>query len=79
MAKKDILQRLLGELENKYQATKKEEAEALHNAFAEAIGEHKPDIQTLLFVLEMLRFECLSAKFGEIFASGRPPLEIKVE
>ncbi len=80
MARKDTIQKLAEELELKYQAVKKTEAETLHNAIGEVIAEHKPDAQTLLFVLEMVRFECLSQKFGELFMQGgRPPLDISAE
>jgi len=80
MPRKEIIQKLAEELELKYQAAKKTEAEALHNAIGNVISEHKPDAQTLLFVLEMVRFECLSQKFGEIFIEGsKQPLDIKAE
>jgi hypothetical protein len=80
MARKETIQKLAEELELKYQAVRKTEAEALHNAIGDVIAEHKPDAQTLLFVLEMVRFECLSQKFGELFLQGgKPPLDIKAE
>ncbi len=80
MGRKETIQKLAEELELKYQAAKKVEAEALHNAIADVIAQSKPDAQTLLFVLEMVRFECLSQKYGELFIQGgRPPLDIKVE
>ena len=80
MPKKDIAQELLKDLESKYQATKKGEAESLHNDIGQIIDQHKPDAQTLLFVLEMVRYECLSQKFGELFIKGgRAPLDIKAE
>jgi hypothetical protein len=80
MGRKETIQKLAEELELKYQAAKKVETEALHNAIAEVIAQNKPDAQTLLFVLEMVRFECLSQKFGELFVQGgRPPLDIKAE
>ena len=78
MVKKDIAEKLLQELEAKYQIAKKAEVEALNNALAEVIDNHKPDIQTLLYVLEMIKFEALSQKYGELFIKGgKPPLEIK--
>jgi len=80
MPRKEIMQKLAEELELKYQVAKKAEAETLHNAIAEVITQHNPDAQTLLYVLEMVRFECLSQKFGELFIqSGKPPLNIKAE
>jgi TorA maturation chaperone TorD len=80
MPKKDVLAQLLAELETKYQSAKKKEAEELHNAIADVITAHTPDAQTLLYVLEMIRFETLSQKFGELFiGKGTPPLDIKAE
>jgi len=80
MPKRDILAQLLAELENRYQVIRKKEAEELHNAIADVISNYKPDAQTLLFVLEMIRFETLSQKFGELFiGKGTPPLDIKAE
>ena len=80
MGRKETIQKLAEELELIYQAAKKVESEALHNAIADVIAQSKPDAQTLLFVLEMVRFECLSQKYGELFIQGgKPPLNIKVE
>ena len=78
MVKKDMMQALIGEFEGRYYAAKKGEAETLHNALSATIGEHKPDVQILLFVLEMLKFECMTHMFGKLFMEGgRPPLDIK--
>ena len=78
MAKKSVAQALVEELEAKYQAVKHGEAEILHNSIVAAIGEHRPDAQTLLFVLEMVKFETLTSKFSELFMQGgRAPMDIK--
>ena len=78
MAKKSLAQALVDELETKYQASKRAEAELLHNSIVATIAEHRPDAQTLLFVLEMVKFETLTSKFSELFMQGgRPPMDIK--
>jgi len=59
-------------IEKEYLAEKKVEAEKLHNAIAEVIQEHNPDTQTLLFSLEMIRYEFISAKAKELFGTEGP-------
>ena len=54
-------------LEKAYEEEKAQEAEGLHNDLAAIISEQKPHIQTVLFVLEMLKFELLNEKHGELF------------
>lgn len=68
-------------LEEEYAVQKKRETENLHNTLAEAIAEQKPSIETLLFVLEMLKFEALQGKYNQLFVnlSDRPPTELKAD
>jgi len=66
MARKD---RLLADLEKAYEGARAEEAEELHNAIVDVIGEHKASIQNALFVLELIRFELLRAKYQEIMGA----------
>ncbi|GAH04033.1 unnamed protein product, partial [marine sediment metagenome] len=63
MAKKEDL--LLG-FEKAYEQAKAKEAELLHNAFVEVMQEQKASIQNTLYVLELIRFELLEAKYKEI-------------
>ena len=76
MAKRSlsIAERLLGhmgdELEQEYRRERREAAETLHNRFAEAIGELRPSVETLLYVLDMMRFDILSQRNAETFGPG---------
>jgi hypothetical protein len=42
------------------------DAERLHNAFASVIGDLQPSVETLTYVLAMLQYEVLTAKFTEL-------------
>ena len=57
---------LAKKLEQAFQAEKDKECEALHNAFVDVIHEHKASLQNVLFVLELVRFELMEAKYKEI-------------
>ncbi len=79
-----ILERVRKEfdrLEEEYAKQKQQEAENLHNSLAEAIAGHRPSIETLLFVLEMLRFEALQDRYYDLFArpSDKPPASMTIE
>ena len=71
-----IAEELLERFESEWEERKKKEAEELHNALAEVISEHQADIYTLLFVLEMLKFEVLQDKYAKLFG-GRVELSEK--
>ena len=71
-----IAEELLERFESEWEERKKNEAEELHNALAEVISEHQADIYTLLFVLEMLKFEALQDKYTKLFG-GRVELSEK--
>jgi len=76
MAKKD---RLLASLEKAYEKARTEEAEELHNALVEVIQEHGGSIQNILFVLDIIRFSLMEAKYKEIMGvvklTEKPPLK----
>lgn len=68
---------LLEQFEKTYREEKQKEAEELHNALVAVLSEHKAEIQTVLYVLEMVKFELLEDKFKQLFASAPKPGEIR--
>jgi len=54
------------ELEEQYVEEKAKECEDLHNALADVLAAKKATIQNALFVLEILRFQLLRAKYEEL-------------
>jgi signal transduction histidine kinase len=63
MKTKDLLEKF----EKDYREEKKKEAEELHNAVAQVLADHRAEVQTVLYVLEMLRFEILKEKYEQLF------------
>jgi len=61
------------ELEKEYNEEKAKECEALHNDIADVIAKHKATVQNVLFVLEMVRFELLRAKYEQLMGSAIVP------
>ena len=53
MKTKDLLERF----EKDYREEKRKEAEKLHNAIAQVLVDNKAEIQAVLYVLEMLKFD----------------------
>jgi len=76
MAKKDTL---LSALEKTYETEKAKETEELHNALVEVIHEQKTSIYSTLFVLDLIRFELMEAKYKEIMGvvklTDKPPIK----
>jgi len=76
MAKKDAL---FASLERAYEEARTKEAEELHNAMVEVIHEHKASMQNTLFVLDIIRFELMEAKYKEIMGvvklTDKPPIK----
>jgi hypothetical protein len=64
---------LLEKFEKDYREEKRKEAEELHNAVAEVLAEHRAEVQTVLYVLEMLRFEVLKEKYQQLFGGKDEP------
>ena len=79
MAKKEAL---FASLEKAYEEARNQEAEELHNALVEVIQEQKASIQNCLFVLDLIRFELMEAKYKEIMGvvklTDKPPVK-KIE
>ena len=68
---------LLEQFENTYRQEKQKEAENLHNALVAVLSEHKAEIQTVLYVLDMVKFELLEDKFKQLFFAEPKPGEMR--
>ena len=68
---------LLKQFEKTYREEKQKEAEALHNALVVVLSENKAEIQTVLYVLDMIRFELLDDKFKQLFTAEPAPGEVR--
>ena len=69
---------LLQQFEKTYREEKQKEAEVLHNALVAVLSEHQAEIQTVVYVLDMIRFELLEDKFKQLFAAEPKPGEIRL-
>ena len=73
---------LLASLEKAYNEEKQKEINELHNAIVETINQYKPSLENVLFVLELVRFSLMEAKYKEILGvvklSDKPPIK-KIE
>lgn len=67
------IEKLVKGLEKTYNEEKIRECEELHNALAEVIASKKATVQNTLFVLELIRFELLRAKYEELMGSAQVP------
>lgn len=67
------IKRMAKTLEKAYAAEKAKECEELHNAIAEILAEKKATIQNTLYVLEMIRFELLRAKYEQLMGHAIVP------
>lgn len=75
-----VLNRIFGDtekiiegFERKYDEEKAKECEELHNAIADVLAARKATVQNTLFVLELIRFELLRAKYEELMGSAIVP------
>ena len=57
---------LLAALEKTYSEAKAKEINELHNALVDTMNEHKPSPENALYVLDVIRFEIMEAKYKEI-------------
>lgn len=66
-------------LQEAYTKERAQDANALHNALVEVIHEHKAAVYDTLFVLDLIRFELMQAKYREIMGvvklTETPPLK----
>lgn len=71
-------QDLLTSFQKAYEDARKQECEELHNAIATVMAEQKASVQNALFVLDIIRFELMEAKYKEIMGivqlSDKPPI-----
>ena len=63
MAKSETL---LASLEKTYAEAKAKEINELHNALVDTMNEYKPSPENAIFVLDVIRFEIMEAKYKEI-------------
>ena len=79
MAKSDVL---IASLEKAYNEEKAKEINELHNAIVDVLNLHKPSIENTLFVLDIVRFTLMEAKYKEILGTvkltDKPPIK-KIE
>ena len=68
---------LLEQFEKTYREEKQKEAEELHNALVAVLSEHKAEIQTVLYVFEMIKFELLEERYRQLFTPEPKPGEIR--
>ena len=76
MAKKEDL---LASLQRVYEADKAKEVEELHNAFVEVLNQQGAATENVLYVLDIVRFELMEAKYKEIMGvvklTDKPPIK----
>lgn len=58
---------LVTKIEKEYREEKKIEAQKIHDDLAAVIQGYNTDTQTILFVIEMIRYELIDSKAAEIF------------
>ena len=66
-----FLKRFLERVRNEWEAEKKREAEELHNRIADVLAEVRPSKFTLLYVIELIRFEVLKQEYEKIFSDRK--------
>ena len=70
---------LLSSLQKVYEANKAKEVEELHNAIVEVLNEQGAATENALYVLDIVRFELMEAKYKEIMGvvklSDKPPVK----
>ena len=62
-------EKVVKKLEKAYAEEKDKECEDLHNSLAEVISTKKATVQNTLYVLELLKFELLRAKYEQIIGN----------
>lgn len=76
---KSVLTKAERELEAEYARSRAKAAERLHEAFAEVIREQEADVQTVLYVLELIRFQVLFGKYQQLFGKVNAPADLPPE
>jgi hypothetical protein len=62
------IQRAAEQMESEYRAARAGDAERLYDAFAGVIEEQRPNVEVLLFVLEIIRHGLIQQKTRDLFA-----------
>jgi len=60
-------------LEKSYNELKNKECEELHNAIADVLAEKQATVQNTLYVLKMIEFELLRAKYEQLMGNATVP------
>ena len=68
------LEQVAKSLEKTYAEEKEKECEELHNAIAGVLAEKKATVQNALYVIDLIRFELLRAKYEELMGHAIVPL-----
>lgn len=61
--------KLLEKFEADYKEAKNKECEDLHNAIADVLAQKKATVQNILFVIKLIEFELLRAKYEELLGN----------
>jgi hypothetical protein len=69
----DEYEKIVKKLEKAYAEEKEKECEELHNAIADVLSAKRATIQNTLYVLELLKFELLRAKYEQIMGNAVLP------
>jgi len=67
------VKKLIEQFERTYSEEKNKECQELHDAIAEILAQKKASIQNTLFVLEIVKFELLRAKYEQILGHAEVP------
>lgn len=67
------LKKVAKNLEEAYKKEKDKESEELHNAIAELLAEKKATVQNALYVIKMIEFELLRAKYEQLMGHAVVP------
>ena len=70
------IQRAAAELETEYRAQRAGDAESLYEQFVEIIDAQHPNVEVLVFVLEMLRTQVIEQKARALFATPGQPAQM---
>jgi hypothetical protein len=70
------IQRAAEQMESEYRAARSGDAERLYEAFAGVIETERPNVEVLVYVLDIIRFGLLEQKTRELFAQAGQPAEL---
>lgn len=78
-AQKKLVEKVFAEIQKQYAQEHQDEAAQLHNRFATAIDDIKPDAETLLLVFELLKQEVLGSLIDKMDGIKARSQEVKTE